>query len=113
MGQLGSGGTACSTGYGCGTVFELSPGSGGTWTETILYEFCSVSLCLDGAVPKAGLIFDAAGNLYGTTSGGGAYSYGTVFELSPPSSPALLGRRPCYIASAQIAPRAVPTGRCQ
>lgn len=82
------GGTACSSGYGCGTVFELSPTSGGIWTETVLYDFCSGgSLCPDGALPTAGLMVDTRGNLYGTTSGDGAYSYGTVFELSPPSSP--------------------------
>jgi uncharacterized repeat protein (TIGR03803 family) len=39
----------------------------------------------DGGVPYAGLIFDAGGNLYGTTSGGGSSTYGVVFELSPPS----------------------------
>lgn len=72
---------------GCGTAFKLSRHSGGTWTETILYNFCSSNMCLDGAGPKAGLIFDAGGNLYGTTSAGGAYGYGTVFELSAPSSP--------------------------
>lgn len=80
-----------------GTVFELSPQSDGTWTETILYNFCSVVGlygCLDGASPEAGLIFDAQGNLYGTTTGGGANpcssgypGCGTVFELSPPSQP--------------------------
>ena len=37
----------------------------------------------DGAVPVGSLIFDASGDLYGTTSAGGTYSYGTVFELSP------------------------------
>ena len=37
----------------------------------------------DGAVPYAGLIFDAAGNLYGTTVEGGTYGGGTVFELTP------------------------------
>jgi uncharacterized repeat protein (TIGR03803 family) len=76
---------ACGA-YGGGTVFQLSPGAGGTWTETILYTFCSASACADGEGPFAGLIFDAAGNLYGTTSSGGAYSYGgeggTVFKLT-------------------------------
>jgi uncharacterized repeat protein (TIGR03803 family) len=65
-------------------VFELSPPSvgGGPWTETVLCTFTGGS---DGGVPYAGLIFDAGGNLYGTTSGGGSSTYGVVFELSPPS----------------------------
>ena len=50
--------------YGYGTVFELTPGAGGGWTETVLHNF---GYGKDGAVPYAGLIFDAAGNLYGTT----------------------------------------------
>ena len=66
---------------GCGTVFELSPGSDGTWTETVLYTFSGP----DGASPDAGLIFDIAGNLYGTTSTGGDTGGGSVFELSPPT----------------------------
>ena len=72
---------------GCGTVFELSPAADGSWTERVLYNFGGPP---DGAVPHDGLIFDAAGNLYGTTYAGGAYSCGqyangcgTVFELSP------------------------------
>jgi uncharacterized repeat protein (TIGR03803 family) len=73
----------------CGTVFELSPPSGGSgpWTETVLYSFCTVggSSCFDGKYPAAGVIFDSKGNLYGTTYFGGANSYGTVFELSPPT----------------------------
>lgn len=64
---------------GCGTVYELSPNSG-TWTETVLYSFQCTS---DGASPVGGLIFDTAGNLYGTTNVGGANRGGTVFELSP------------------------------
>jgi uncharacterized repeat protein (TIGR03803 family) len=68
---------------GGGTVFELTPGAGGTWTETLLHSFCSVVHCADGAWPYASLIFDAAGNLYGTTSVGGARNGGTVFELTP------------------------------
>jgi uncharacterized repeat protein (TIGR03803 family) len=68
---------------GCGTVFMLSPANGG-WTETVLYNFAGGS---DGEFPAAGLVFDAAGNLYGTTDQGGAASCscGTVFRLSPAS----------------------------
>lgn len=65
---------------GLGTVFELSPGSGGTWTQTVLHSFENNSL--DGINPVAGVVRDAAGNLYGTTAAGGANGYGTVFELS-------------------------------
>jgi uncharacterized repeat protein (TIGR03803 family) len=64
---------------GCGIVFELMPGGNGTWTEKVLYSFHGE----DGGLPYAGLIFDAAGNLYGTTNGGGRYGNGTVFEISP------------------------------
>jgi uncharacterized repeat protein (TIGR03803 family) len=63
---------------GKGTVYELSPSSG-TWSETVLYSFTGA----DGANPVAGLVFDKAGNLYGTTSFGGAAQLGTVFMLSP------------------------------
>ncbi|MFZ0319190.1 MAG: choice-of-anchor tandem repeat GloVer-containing protein [Candidatus Sulfotelmatobacter sp.] len=66
--------------HAAGTVFELTPGTGGNWTEKILHNFGAGS---DGTAPEAALIFDAAGNLYGTTSGGGAHVSGTVFELSP------------------------------
>lgn len=77
--QLGGTTTFCS---GCGTVFELSPQPGGGWNETVLYNFCSLENCTDGGGPNfSNLIFDKAGNLYGTTGGGGAG--GTVFELSP------------------------------
>ena len=75
------GGSYCP-GYGCGTVFELSPAQGGGWTETVLYSFNGS----DGFQPRAGLVMDATGNLYGTTVQGGPYCFfgcGTVFELSP------------------------------
>jgi uncharacterized repeat protein (TIGR03803 family) len=78
--------TSCAGGSGgsCGgTVFELSPNGNGGWTESILHSFNSAS---DGAIPLAGLIFDQAGNLYGTTNAGGSQGYGTVFELSPNGS---------------------------
>jgi uncharacterized repeat protein (TIGR03803 family) len=65
---------------GCGTVFELSPSSGG-WRETILFEFLGFSA--DGSGPAGPLLLDPAGNLYGTTGGGGSYNYGTLFKLTP------------------------------
>ena len=75
--------------YGYGTVFELSPPiTGHVWAETILYNF---SGGLDGRYPSSSLIADPAGNLYGTTYYGGSseskYASGTVFKLSPPTSP--------------------------
>ena len=66
-----------------GTVFRLQPGANGNWTEKVLYNFCSASRCTDGANPAAGLIFDAAGNLYGTTNVGGAWGSGSLFRLAP------------------------------
>lgn len=70
-----------STVEGCGTVFELSPKAGGGWTEKVLHSFNDNGT--DGTFPMGGLVLGAGGNLYGTTSGGGTYNYGTVFELSP------------------------------
>jgi uncharacterized repeat protein (TIGR03803 family) len=64
------------------TIFELSPGSNG-WTESVLYTFTGGD---DGGGPYGGLTFDSAGNLYGTTLEGGAYGFGTVFEVSPSSA---------------------------
>jgi hypothetical protein len=53
---------------GCGTVFELSPNSDGTWAETVLYNFAGK---YDGGLPFGGVILDSQGNLYGTASNGG------------------------------------------
>ncbi len=64
-----------------GTVFELSK-SGSTWTETVLHVFSNISGS-DGTNPYSSLIFDAAGNLYGTTYAGGKVGYGIVFQLKP------------------------------
>src|SRR5208282_5148314 len=72
--------TANGGAHGFGTVFELTPTAAGTWTEKILHNFNDNGK--DGSSPADGLIFDSAGNLYGTTSGGGAYGYGTAFELT-------------------------------
>ncbi|HEV3305622.1 MAG TPA: choice-of-anchor tandem repeat GloVer-containing protein [Candidatus Sulfotelmatobacter sp.] len=65
--------------YGGGTIFELI-NSNGTWTFSVLYNFGSIPD--DGAYSASPLIFDASGNLYGTTQSGGDHGYGTVFELT-------------------------------
>ncbi len=70
-------------GGGCGVVYELSPSNGG-WTETVLYTF-NGSLG-SGANPYGGVIFDPAGNLYGTASGFTFFGTDNVFELSPSGS---------------------------
>jgi uncharacterized repeat protein (TIGR03803 family) len=70
--------TSAGGAAGQGTVFELKPGAG--WTETILHSFQNGN---DGATPYAGLVSDAAGNLYGAATDGGANGGGTVFELTP------------------------------
>ena len=75
----GSAGPGCF-GATCGTVFELKRSADG-WDEEVLYRFAGGK---DGGTPKAGLVFDDSGNLYGTTAqGGDAYRDGTVFRLTP------------------------------
>jgi len=87
-GTYGPTGSSAASEDGYGTVFQLIPPStaGEIWTESILWNFGNGT---DGENPLAGLIMDKSGNLYGTTSAGGAFggfigTGGTVFELSPP-----------------------------
>jgi uncharacterized repeat protein (TIGR03803 family) len=68
--------TSAGGANGTGTVFELSRKG----KESVLYSFAGGT---DGATPVGGVTMDKKGNLYGTTSAGGAYTYGTVFELTP------------------------------
>ena len=94
----GGGPSTCEPfGSECGTVFQLSPPAqkGGSWTETVLYQFQGKE-SNDGSVPNGGLVIDAAGNLYGVTAYGGTgyclllgsnAGCGTVYELSPPQQP--------------------------
>jgi len=81
---------------GCGTVFELSYAAATGWKETVLHMF-EGAYGMDGCSPTARLIFDASGNIYGTTSTGGMFNSncplfdyelgcGTVFELTPSAS---------------------------
>jgi uncharacterized repeat protein (TIGR03803 family) len=72
-----------------GVVFGLVPPAGGqtTWTETVLYNFCSQPNCSDGGFPSAPLIADRQGALYGTAGSFGINPFGgTVFKLTPPAS---------------------------
>jgi uncharacterized repeat protein (TIGR03803 family) len=69
-----------------GVAFELSPIGGGQWTETVLYNFCSVGDCLDGAHPQSPMLFDARGNLYGVAAAG-QWGGGIAYELSPHLTP--------------------------
>ena len=81
-GTTREGGTHTYDLYSAGTVFKITP-SGALAT---LYDFCtqgSYPNCTDGAWPMAGLVQAANGDLYGTTSNGGATSVGTVFKITP------------------------------
>ena len=80
----GTGGTLYSTtwyggSHGAGTVFALSPRSGG-WTESVLYSFTGTQ---DGSSPAGPLVQDAAGDVYGTTYPYNGYNDGVAFALSP------------------------------
>jgi len=87
-GTTANGGSGACGGTGCGTVFELSLQSGGGWSESVLYAFCSLSSCTDGEEPAFGPpAIDTSGNIYGTTYFGGAgggcrpSGCGVVFKL--------------------------------
>jgi len=68
---------------GMGTVYKLTRGNG-TWTESVLYSFQGGP---DGANPISGLVADASGHLYGTTSVDGAScGCGTIFRMTRGSS---------------------------
>ncbi len=76
--------TVAGGSHGAGVVYELTP-SGGGWTESVLYNFAGGTN--DGGVPYSGVIFDKAGNLYGTTTVGGVgHNLGTVYQLTPSGS---------------------------
>jgi uncharacterized repeat protein (TIGR03803 family) len=71
--------TSAGGAYGYGTVFKMTPAG----KMTTLYSFCPQSICADGETPTASLVEGTDGNLYGTTSGGGANgNYGTVFKIT-------------------------------
>jgi len=67
-------------GCSCGTIFKLTPGGQGQWTESVAYAFTGTP---DGALPYNGLVGDQAGNFYGTTVHGGTADEGAVYEFTP------------------------------
>ena len=67
-------------GNSLGAIFRLEPTKAGFWMEKVIYSF---QCCSDGRFPEAGLIRDAGGNLFGTTTDGGTYDDGAVFEITP------------------------------
>ena len=74
--------TAAGGKFGQGTVFELTPGKKGTYTQHFLYSFGTNNGPNDGAYPVAGVVQDRQGNVYGTTSSGGQEgSAGAIFEI--------------------------------
>jgi uncharacterized repeat protein (TIGR03803 family) len=72
--------THCDGDYGMGTIYELTP-SGGTWNYNSLYVFPGSGA--NGYYVFSNLVADRHGNMYGTTSAGGAYGSGVVFEITP------------------------------
>ena len=77
----GVNGTFCDN--GCGTVFKLTPEKHGKYKESVIHSFPGTKGNTDGRNPVGGLVFDSAGNLWGSTSVGGVGGAGTVFELTP------------------------------
>ncbi|HWA89535.1 MAG TPA: choice-of-anchor tandem repeat GloVer-containing protein [Rhizomicrobium sp.] len=65
-----------------GVAFMLQPADG-PWTETVLYSFCALAQCADGAGPWMPPIMDGAGNLFGVAVIGGGGDNGAIYELSP------------------------------
>jgi len=82
----GGGVTQQCPSFGCGTVFELVAGAGGSWTERVLYRFQGPP---DGQAPVGAPVFDAGGNMYGATYYGGLYQCsegepcGAAYRLTP------------------------------
>jgi len=70
-------GTTVFGAKGFGTVYKLDKNG----ALTVLHTFDGGTK--DGANPQAGVIRDAAGNLYGTTESGGIFNWGMVFKLTP------------------------------
>ena len=71
------------TGFDGGTIFEMTPGSGG-WIFNVVYDFCQQYHCPDGGAPTP-VVLDGEGGLCGAIAAGGVYGRGGVFRLTPGS----------------------------
>jgi uncharacterized repeat protein (TIGR03803 family) len=80
------GSTSVGGALGYDTVYQLSPQSNGTWTETILHNFPAPQAMQEGSEPSGGVVIDSLGDLYGTTTWGGTNNRGTIYELTPTSN---------------------------
>ncbi|MGA7219429.1 MAG: choice-of-anchor tandem repeat GloVer-containing protein [Candidatus Sulfotelmatobacter sp.] len=78
-GSTGEGGNGENCNSECGTIFEFTPNSDGSWTENLIYNFTGGR---DGENPGGPMTIDAEGNLYGITTSGGVYGYGTAYKLA-------------------------------
>jgi uncharacterized repeat protein (TIGR03803 family) len=74
-GTTSAGGASCD----CGTIFKLTPGASGAWKESVVHRFHGP----DGAFAYNGMVGDAAGNFYGTTTQGGNHGDGVVYKFTP------------------------------
>jgi uncharacterized repeat protein (TIGR03803 family) len=87
IGEFGGAYPSCNGGFGCGVVFKLTR-SGNNWTQSVLWNFAAGN---GGYLPTTGVVFDAVGNLYGTTYWGGGpgcsgSGCGTEYQLTPSGS---------------------------
>jgi uncharacterized repeat protein (TIGR03803 family) len=86
-GTTAMGGGGCTSDFGCGTIFKLTPPARicqrvvCPWTETVLYRFADSPV--GATYPEGGVVFDAQGNFYGTTVSGGTGGAGTVYKMTP------------------------------
>ncbi len=69
-----------------GAIFKLTPNGTGGYKFSKIYKFLAADAAKEGENPNGTLVFDTAGNLYGTTVKGGTDGYGTVFKLTPPTT---------------------------
>jgi len=80
FGTTAQGGNYDSNYLGSGILYEFEQS---THTFQVVYDFCSEPNCTDGETPESGLIMDSSGDIFGTTTSGGAAGAGVVFELTP------------------------------